>query len=298
MPPLESGFIRDLCIALAHRWEPERLFVIFTSYFDEAATHGPEPRMTMACVLGNAYEWRRAEIALSNLQDKYGFAIFHAKSFQHGEKSFRGWDRQKRLSLVDDLTELIRTKLAHGITMTMSRSQYLTEYRSPPTPNGMHLDSQYGLCFRACLSGLVMLIGRRGGREHTLHVVIEDGHKNVGDTVRIFKEIKGQVPFLGTITIASKNDPIARPLMIADFLSHSHYMIDAAAISGKGPTYEELASYSILHKYEAGLTFQIFPDGGVAEFKANYARGWQEAKEQKAREWRAIRDARKHASLA
>lgn len=31
------GFIGELCIALAHRWDPERLFVIFTAYIDEAA---------------------------------------------------------------------------------------------------------------------------------------------------------------------------------------------------------------------------------------------------------------------
>jgi hypothetical protein len=36
-----SDFVGELCIALAHRWEPERLFMAlaYTGYLDESGTH-------------------------------------------------------------------------------------------------------------------------------------------------------------------------------------------------------------------------------------------------------------------
>ena len=49
-----GGFIRELCLALEHRWEPEELFLLFTAYFDEADTHGGAPTIIMAAFLGAA----------------------------------------------------------------------------------------------------------------------------------------------------------------------------------------------------------------------------------------------------
>jgi hypothetical protein len=55
-PIRPSDCIGELCIAVAHRWEPERLFVIFTAYFDETDTHGPAPTAILAAFLGHAYQ--------------------------------------------------------------------------------------------------------------------------------------------------------------------------------------------------------------------------------------------------
>ena len=46
----------------------------------------------------------------------------------------------------------------------------------------MSLDSQYGVCFRACMAHLIAIV-LRDGKKHLLDVLIEGGHKNVGDTV-------------------------------------------------------------------------------------------------------------------
>src|ERR1700730_13762739 len=43
--------LRRLCIALFHRWRPGRIFVILTSYHDEAGTHGGSPVTVMAGVM-------------------------------------------------------------------------------------------------------------------------------------------------------------------------------------------------------------------------------------------------------
>jgi Protein of unknown function (DUF3800) len=293
MPPVRRDFIGELCIALAHRWEPERLFVIFTAYFDEAASHGPSPRLVMGALLGNAYEWRRLETHLRRLQAKYGFTIFHAKDFKAHKDEFRGWPPGDYPALVSDLTDLIRTTLTEGVTMTLPRDRYLAEYRAPPVPSGMRLDSQYGLCFRACLAHLVDIILSRGGKNHTLHVVIESGHTNVRDTDRIFNEIKLEleergIRLLGTITVAQKTDPNAKPLMVADFLAHSHYLFDSASQAGKAPTYEDMTVGVPNKKYDAGLTFLKFEEGSLQAIKQRFA----ENRQRRMDAWRAARDAR------
>lgn len=265
--PAPSGFVDELCLALAHRWEPERLFVIFTAYIDEAATHGSNPRMTLGAVLGNAYDWRKFERRLTALQTKYGFTVFHAKKFQHSKEEFKGWPRQKRNSLVSDLTNLIRTVMTEGITITLPRDEYLTIYRQR-CPKGMHIDSQYGLAFRALLSHLIEIILDRGGKQHTLHIVLEVGHANVRDAVRIFEEAKKSakragVDILGTITIAGKKDPNARPLMVADFLAHTHYLFDASSQAGLAPSYADMTEGIPNQRYDAGLTMMLLPPAWV-----------------------------------
>jgi hypothetical protein len=87
----------------------------------------------------------------------------------------------------------------------------------------MPLDSQYGLCLRMCLLHFieVLLVEERRDK---LQVVIESGHKNVQDTVRIFGELKAVlaeygVDFLRTIKVARKEE--ALPLMAADFNAHA-----------------------------------------------------------------------------
>ena len=296
-PIRQSDFIGKLCVALAHRWEPERLFVIFTAYFDEAATHGAKPHMTMAALLGNAYEWRRCELRLGRLQKQYGFTIFHAKDFKARKGEFKGWPQGTYSNLINDLTELVRDTLSEGVAISLPRELYLSEYRAPPIPKGMTLDSQFGACFRGCLSHLadVLLTGRNSGKRHTLHLIIEDGHSNVGDTQRIFNDVKASLEerghfLLGTITIAKKEE--APPLMLSDFLAHTHYLMDIAAKSAGGVHYRDIVEDVPVLPREAGLTFMQFQPGALSGMKAR----WAAEKQRKIDAWRVARDARKAAS--
>ncbi len=95
-----SNCIRDLCVALFHRWEPERTFVIFSAYLDESGTHGSSPVTVMAGFMGTAREWQIVERRLRALQDELWFSIFHATDFRTGSGAFRGWSDDKRMRLV------------------------------------------------------------------------------------------------------------------------------------------------------------------------------------------------------
>jgi hypothetical protein len=50
----QRDFVRRLCVTLFHRWRPGRIFVILTSYYDEAGTHGGSPVTVMAGVMATA----------------------------------------------------------------------------------------------------------------------------------------------------------------------------------------------------------------------------------------------------
>ncbi|HUK60917.1 MAG TPA: hypothetical protein VLV50_16940, partial [Stellaceae bacterium] len=153
MAPL--GFVEELCIALEHRWVPEEFFVIFTANFDEADTHGESPTVILAAFLGHAYQWRRFETKLGRIQQRDQFTIFHGKEFKAKSGEFAGWDDQKCMRLVTDLTELVKNNLTEGLVIHLERERFLNEYRAPPIPKKMNLDSQYGVCFRACLGHLL-----------------------------------------------------------------------------------------------------------------------------------------------
>jgi hypothetical protein len=264
--------------------------VIFTAYFDESNTHGPAPQIVMAAFLGSARQWEMFERRLKNLQAKYCFKVFHAKDFKARSREFHGWSDDKAGSLILELAVLIRDELADGLTITLSREQYESEYRAPPTPKGMSLDSQYGLCFRVCLHQLIRHI-TADKKKHLLHIVIENGHSNVGDCKRIFNEIKAEYKelgfdFLGTITIASKED--SAPLMVADFQAHASSIVERRKKAGL-PSYVEMVHAGPPEKGEAGLTNIEFPLGSARSMKNQ----WEQDKQRRMATWRAARDARK-----
>jgi hypothetical protein len=219
--------IGEICTALQHRWEPQKLFMIFTAYIDEADTHGPEPTVIMAGYAGHAYQWRRFEKHLSGIQKDLKFNIFHAKDFKARAGEFSGWTDEKCAILIEKISECLCNDLTQGFTAALTRARYLEEYRSEPIPKKMHLDSQYGATFRLCLAHLLHLMERRGNRD-AMHVVIESGHPNCGDCIRIFKDIKSKcerlkIYVLGDITFKDKES--CKPLMVADLLAAVHSML-------------------------------------------------------------------------
>jgi hypothetical protein len=132
--------------------------VIFTGYFDESDTHGPAPTVVLSAFVGHAYQWRQFERKLSRLQKRDGFTIFHAKDFKAKAGEFNGWSDEKCLRLLTELAHLVRDHLTEGMTIALERERYLNEYRAPPIPKKMTLDSQYGVCFRACLYQLISIM--------------------------------------------------------------------------------------------------------------------------------------------
>jgi hypothetical protein len=259
--------------------------LLYTAYFDESDTHGPSPTVIMACFLGYARQWQLFGRRLRALQKRDGFAIFHATEFRIKTGEFAGWSDRKGMQLVNDLTELVRDKLTEGVTIYLERQRYLDEYSKPPVPKKMNLDSQYGVGFRACMAHIIAIV-LADGKRHRLDVVIEDGHVNVGDTERIFNDLKRQVrnrfgiDLLGTHMIAKKEK--APALMVSDFLAYTYLQMRSSKVD-----YALQAPMNV-PKRQAGLTFLELLPNSLCLLKEKFEKDRQEA----ADAWRARRNAK------
>lgn len=279
-----SDFIGELCVALAHKWEPQRLFVIFTAYFDEADTHGEAPTVILSAHVGHAFQWRRFNDKLDKIRRKYGFNIFHAKDFKSRSGEFSRWSEQKQRALIDDLTDLVTKTLTEGLTVFLEHSRYVNEYRAPPIPKKMNLDSQLGVCFRACMAHIIRIMEHNGYRDR-INIVMERGHRNVFDCERIFNELRDVYrlagkDFIGTFTVASKMD--CAPLMVSDLLASAHSMVRAAV--GRGDL-DLRQFFATPEKKGAKLAFlELAPDS-----LAGLKRGFEELRQQKINHWREMK---------
>jgi hypothetical protein len=189
--------------------------VIFTAAFDESDTHGESPNTVMAALLGSANRWELLQYRIDELKSQYGFTIFHGKHFRARRGEFKGWSEYKCASLVNELAIGIRDNLTESVVIALPRALYMTDYRGGYVPRKMRLDTQYGICFRSCMERLVNIVVSDKSEEHRLYVVIERGHKNLGDADRIFHEMQGRlmrrgINILGAITIGEKT--VALPL--------------------------------------------------------------------------------------
>jgi hypothetical protein len=290
------GFIRELCVALEHRWKPDELFLIFTAYFDESDSHGPSPNLIVAGFMASARDWELFGRRLRDLQRRYGFKTLHAKDFRARRGEFEGWSIEKCCALLDELAVAIRDNLKEGFSALLPRTLYEAEFLGASFPKGMHKESQYGLCFRVCLWRLLQILVETKKR-HRLHIVVEDGHKNVRDTVRVFNEVKAEfledgLDILGTITIAKKAENDL--LMIADFQAHTGSVSEANLKVGKPGYYEMAAAPQLMHRdpiksNEAALIQFEFTPQTLRDIK----RQWQETKDRREMKWRAARDAKR-----
>jgi hypothetical protein len=257
--------------------------MIFTSYFDESDTHGPAPNVVMAGIIGTPYQWERFDKRLAKLQKRHGFSIFHATEFKARKGDFTGWTDDQSMALIDDLVALVRDKLTMGLACTLPYDRFMQEYRAPPIPKKMKLDSQYGACFRGCLAHLVDFIQARGPNSR-INIVLEDGHKNVGDCVRIFDDLKGRFKraggdILGSLTIEEKKS--SKPLMIADMLAHTRAKANARSADGTLPA----GALQPFTGSKGGLHFLEFAPDSLRDLKD----GFEKLRQLEADAWRERR---------
>lgn len=230
--PRATDFIGNLCIALAHRWEPERISVlIYTGYFDESGTHDGSPVTVMGGIMANARQWARFDAAFVRTKKKYGFSVFHTKQFKRRAGAFKGWPNEKCVALTLTLAHITHDAFTESVAMALDNSDYERDYKLGEAPRKVRLDTKYGLCFRNCLYHFAITVLKRRYKNKlpSLHIVLEAGHRNFGDAERIFNEVKAELDALGanilrTITKAAKDE--CDPLMMADFVAHSTYVME------------------------------------------------------------------------
>lgn len=273
-PIRRSGFIRELCDAVAHRWQPDRIFVVLTltTYLDESGTHDGSTVTIMAGVMATARQWANFEAEFAKLQGKYGFKTFHTKKFKRRKGDFKGWSPIKQLALLTDIAALSENAFIESTTITLDNADYRASYKSGDKPRRLRLESEYGFCFR----NLLMFFALEGikwthGNLPKLHFVLENGHRNWSEVRDIFREVKSELrgldrDLLGEVTFADKSD--CTPLMIADFLAHITFMRRDETPSPGDPG-TPVTEAVLLPRQEPGVTHLRFKPGGLAELKTD-----------------------------
>jgi hypothetical protein len=212
----------------------------FIAYIDESDTHGSAPDMVMSGMLSTAGRWERCSRAFARIRRDFGFTIFHATEFRALRGEFEGWPAEKCFDLFMQFGQLGATHLIECFTVSLSHEIYKTHFlgRRPPK---MHQTSQYGLCFMGVLDGLMRTV-MSYGPQSKLSIVVESGHKNAGDTRRLFEDRKRRLDAVGIDLLRAHEleQKDSNPLLqLADVTAHAHTHDRRAVKSGAALDFSE-----------------------------------------------------------
>jgi hypothetical protein len=184
--------------------------MILRAMVDEAGTDGRSPCITMGGFVGRVSRWHDFDNAWRKQLRKHNLTYFHASEFWGSKNETKGtsFRRKQEISRRFWATHDRPGRLMYGFSMRLDNEDY-QHYRSNVPPR-MPIDSQYGLCFRAMLRTTVETAEKYANSPDgiLMHFVLEAGHKNAGDAVRIFAEAKEYggtlTTKLGTLTFGEK----------------------------------------------------------------------------------------------
>jgi hypothetical protein len=252
--PTELGFSGELGLFLspAHIWRPEDLFVQIISKIDETGTHADS--MLMAGYAARLVQWNNFDLKWTKRLKKNGPSYFHAK--EHAKHPFS----REAPTIADKY-------LLFDFVVRMDKSDYNAFYKEGGWGGKAQPDSMYGLCFRYCLSFVLMeSLGRFPGQNVTLNFVLDDGHPNCGGAAEIVralkkKQISGVSEHLGYAV--TEDDKRVPGLQAADGLAYGaayvekeigfeNYRNSPAQRIPKIPTYRCHADGDELKKFKDG----------------------------------------------
>jgi len=196
-----------------------------SAYFDESGTHGASsPAVIMGGFIASSNQWAVYEAEMTALLASSGVKVFHARKLRTGKGDFKEWTKTKRGQFNSSFLKLADDHMSFGMGTVLASDMYQGIYRSGGNARRT-LDSQYGLCFRVSM-WRAMVYMRDRQNEWPLNVILETGHKNARDAIRVYGEIAESLidryrPMLGAISFMSKDNCL--PLAMADSLSYAMF---------------------------------------------------------------------------
>jgi hypothetical protein len=175
--------------------------MILNAYYDESGTHAGSPVTVMAGLVGDLNDWIEFDREWKKVLRKYGLTYVHAKHLFHRQGQHKNWSEEKRWRLIADLMYVLQERKEIFVSRSfLLESEFSKHYLSRKPERRERLDSRYALCFRSFLHFLPDF-----HREHfsrgQIDFILEDGHRNAGDALRVFKEIKEDKDFLWRDTV-------------------------------------------------------------------------------------------------
>lgn len=125
----------------------DREIPLITAFFDESG-HSSESRVVaMGGALGPPSAWRKIREDWSSLLSKHGVKIFHMTDFENRFGEFKGWNEDRRRSLLADLLAV----LEDVFLVYMGTAVLVEDFQNlkPETRKGLMVP--WYLCFQTCL---------------------------------------------------------------------------------------------------------------------------------------------------
>jgi hypothetical protein len=197
--------------------------VRFKVFMDEAGTDGRSPYVMLGGYVAAEARWTVVDFRWLKALGDFGLSHYHLSDFWRGSGEFVGLSHDEKLTLVRRLFGIVDKDTLFGFTVRLDGADFGSHYRAN-APRKPSPDSQFGLCFRSCLSFVPEYVVTLAAHDDvTVDFILEDGHRNIGDARRIFDQVKAEVPeigrLLGSFATAGKRD--FSGLQVADALVSS-----------------------------------------------------------------------------
>ena len=194
--------------------------MIFTAYFDESGTHAEAELTGMAGFLGDRRQWQKFEKRAGKLFKRFQVDVFHTIDVRRSDKDFAGWSVDRKVEFLDEFQHVINETLESGVAAFLRHEDY-RYYYGLNWPKKARRDSKYAILFRACGAQMIDTVGKMSLDEPRLRVVLESGHKNAGDVMRVYNwaQSRQTSPTLSSLTFSDKKTCL--PLAAADLFAYS-----------------------------------------------------------------------------
>ena len=160
--------------------------------------------------VGSYSGWDAFTIEWLCLLAQYEVEGFHATDVRGGRGWFADMRIDERIRFIEEAEVVANRHLLFRYFVGINIKDYKSIYADGL--KGVHVESAYGMCFRATLPTLDEIVRHLTGHAPApLDIMVESGHKNSRDLTRIFGEFKALVrpPMaspLGTLSFGGKTD--------------------------------------------------------------------------------------------
>ena len=155
------------------------------------------------------------------LDKRFRVDVFHAIDVRRSDKDFASWSVDRKIEFFDEFQHVINETLESGVAGFLRHEDY-RYYYGLNWPKKTRRDSKYAILFRACGAQMIDTVRKMPlGHKSRLRVVLESGHKNAGDVMRVYNwaQSRQTSPMLASLTFGDKKTCL--PLAAADLFAYS-----------------------------------------------------------------------------
>ena len=219
-------------------------FVVLICYLDDSGGDGEVPAITIGGYIAGLRAWEEFEGPARALFDREGIDYLHGKRFHHGKRPFEGWTAARKVAFTAELYKLLRPLVVAGVAFSAIKDEL--KRRNAETGLNKHT-SAYGFTFLALANLILQDPGLRSWLSTDgvdISFLVEAGHKNDGDLVRVFNEVKTSIDRIDGLGASCKFKSISfvdkkscAAVQMADFfVYHITRQVSAIEKNGRQPT--------------------------------------------------------------